>query len=478
MKNLQVVIASVPWTDTTTLIMAPGALKGALSEYGIDSIAIDLNQEVRQRINDSPVRNQIIHFFITSEVKPEAKKEIYNLFNWMADRITSYNTPWIALSLLTYISQPSCRWLCFLIKQRNPNVKITIGGAGCFGSLKGVDTFAGQLKRLGLIDYFVSGDGEKALPELITGNVEYPGINSVAWKELENLDQLPFPDYSDYNFDLYSVNSVLIWGSRGCVRECTFCDIHEHWEKFQWRSAESIFEEIKTQYELYGIDIFNFSDSLINGNQKEYRKLIKLLADFNNQQPLEKQIKWTSFFIFRPKNQMTEDDWQLTKESGAMLLMVGVESFSDPVREHLKKKFNNEDLEHNLSMAKKYGVKLALLIIIGYVTETEHDHQLQLNWLKNNQHYANDPIVNISIGSTMSVLPGTWVYQHQDDLGIKLNSDTIFQDWTVEKINSTPDIRLQRHREFLEACKENKFECSYMSDNHMLLEAYVNANQS
>jgi hypothetical protein len=300
----------------------------------------------------------------------------------------------------------------------------------------------------------------------------------MGWQEIENLNALPFPDYSDYNFDLYDINSVLIWGSRGCVRECTFCDIHEHWEKFQWRSAESIFAEIQQQYTLHGITIFNFSDSLINGNQKEYRKLIGLLANFNQTQPIEKQIKWTSFFIFRPENQMTEEDWRLTKESGAMVLMVGVESFSDPVRAHLKKKFNNQDLEHNLSMAKKYGVKLALLIIVGYVTETEQDHQIQLDWLKDNQHYANDPIIGISIGSTMSVLPGTWVYQNREELGITLNSDTVFEDWTAEKINSTPSIRMQRHREFLEACQKNNFECSFMSDNHVILEAYIIATQS
>lgn len=473
-----VVIATVPWTDTDSLLMAPGLLKSSLTSNNIMSVAIDLNQEVRHRVLSSQYRDQLIHFMLTSEVKAEAKQAIYELFHWMADRVTEYKSEWIALSLLTYLSQHSCRWLCFLIKQRNPNVKIVIGGAGCFSSLKGIDTFSSQLKSTGLIDYFINGDGEQSLVELIKGNTGYPGINSIVWQEIEQLDQLPFPDYSDYNFDLYSAKSVGILGSRGCVRECTFCDIHEHWSKFRWRSADSIFAEIMHQYSNYGTRIFKFNDSLINGNQKEYRNLIKLLADFNRPLDDNKKIQWTSFFIFRPSGQMSEDDWRLTKESGAIFLSVGVESFVDHVREHLKKKFTNADLEYNLRLAQKYKVPVSLLILVGYVTESENDHLAQLEWVRQNKHYANDPIVSIQIGSTLGILPGTWLHKHYKQLGIVLNSTEVYQDWTRADINSTPAIRMQRHQELNNELKENGFCSVYTQDNHMLIENYIKTHAS
>jgi len=480
MKTPKVVITSVPWTDTDSLLMAPGLLKSALTANNITSIAIDLNQEVRHQILSSPFKDQIIHFMLTSEVKPGATQVIHDLFSWMADRLTEYKSEWIAMSLLTYLSQPSCRWLCFLIKQRNPEVKIVIGGPGCISTLKGIDTFSSNLKRTGLVDYFIKGDGDQSLAELIKGNDTYPGINGLAWQEIENLNQLPIPDYSDYKFNLYKVNSVGILGSRGCIRECTFCDIHEHWSKFRWRSAESIFAEIQHQYLLYGIRIFKFSDSLINGNQKEYRKLIKLLADFNQTLPNDSRIQWTSFFIFRPSGQMTEDDWRLTKESGAIYLAVGVESFVDHIREHLKKKFTNVDLEYNLQLAQKYKVSVSLLVIVGYVTETSDDHQEQLRWVRQNRHYANNSVVSVQIGSTLGILPGTWLHKHYKEMGIVLNSEEVFQDWTREDINSTPEIRMQRHHELNNELKENGFCSTYFQDNHMLIEKYINnyASQS
>lgn len=473
-----VVIATVPWTDTDSLLMAPGVLKSSLTANNIKSVAIDLNQEVRHRVLASPYRDQLIHFMLTSEVKSEATKAIHDLFLWMANRITEYKSNWVALSLLTYLSQHSCRWLCFLIKQKNPDVKIVIGGAGCFSSLKGIDTFSSQLKRTGLIDYFINGDGEQSLVELVKNNATYPGINSMVWKEIENLDQLPFPDYSDYNFNLYTNNSIGILGSRGCVRECTFCDIHEHWSKFRWRSANSIFAEIMHQYNNYGTRVFKFNDSLINGNQKEYRKLIKLLANFNQTADADKKIQWASFFIFRPAGQMSEEDWKLTKDSGAILLMVGVESFVDHIRDHLKKKFTNADLEYNLQLAQKYKVPVSLLVIVGYVTETANDHRAQLEWVRQNKHYANNPIVSVRIGSTLGILPGTWLHKHYKELGIVLNSDEVYQDWTREDIDSTPVIRMQRHDELNNELKINGFRSSYAQDNHMLIENYVKTHAS
>jgi radical SAM superfamily enzyme YgiQ (UPF0313 family) len=266
---------------------------------------------------------------------------------------------------------------------------------------------------------------------------------------------------------------VGIWGSRGCVRKCTFCDIHEHWSKFQWRSADSIFAEIQEQYNRYGIRIFNFADSLINGNQKEYRRLIRLLADFNRNLATEDRIRWTSFFIFRSKAQMSEEDWRLTAESGALLLLVGVESFVDHIRDHLKKKFNNQDLDYGLKMAQRYSVPLTLLMIVGYVTETEQDHQDQLQWIRDNRHFADNPVKFVQVGSTLGILPGTWLDQHKDELNVKLNSDVVYQDWVREDIGSTPEIRMRWHQEMIAELKNNGFTSTFIQDNHVLIESYT-----
>lgn len=474
--KFDILITSVPWTDTDAPLMAPAALKGALTNHDFLTVAIDLNAEIRNLVIDSPHKSSIIKFFTTEQVDAAAIPGISDIFDLMVDRILEYNSEWVALSLLTHLSQISTKWLCFCLKQKRPNIKIVIGGPGCANSLQNIDTYLMQLKSQKLIDYYIVGDGEHSLVELLKGNSSYPGINSNNWQTLSNLDDLPLPNYDDYNFSLYRLKKVSIWGSRGCVRDCTFCDIHEHWDRFQWRSAESIVNEMKVQQQKYGVNIFHFADSLVNGNQKEYRKFIKLLSDHNLDKTENKKIKWSGFFIFRPKEQMREEDWKLTAESGAQILAVGVESFAEHVRYHLKKPFSNDDLDYGLTMSKKHNIGLALLMIVGYVTETEQDHQTQLEWIRNNQIYANNPVVSVSVGSTLAILPGTWLYQNRKQLGITLASNNVFQDWVKEDINSTPMIRMQRLKEFVQALVDSGFSPNVSMDNHQLIENYINSN--
>jgi hypothetical protein len=129
----------------------------------------------------------------------------------MVDRILSHRPEWVCLSLLTYLSQHPTRWLCFLLKQRCPDVKIVIGGPGCFSSLKSIDNYANSLKTTGLIDHYIAGDGEQSLPALISGHDNYAGIDHLDWQEIEDLNQLAPPDYSDYLWSLYKVKRVSIY---------------------------------------------------------------------------------------------------------------------------------------------------------------------------------------------------------------------------------------------------------------------------
>jgi hypothetical protein len=472
--KIDALITSVPWTDTDAPLMAPAVLKSSLVKNNFSAVAIDINAEVRDFVLKSPHQSSLIKFFTTEQIDPDAIESIDQIFNYMTDRILSYNSKWVALSLLTYLSQIPTKWLCFHLKQKRPDIKIVVGGPGCFNSLKSIDTYLTNLKAQQLIDHYITGDGEHALFELINGNNQYPGVDSSNWKEIKDLDNLPFPDYDDYNFSLYRLNKVSIWGSRGCVRDCTFCDIHEHWHKFQWRTAESIVEEIIYQHKRYGINLFHFADSLVNGNQKEYRKFIRLLSDYNLDKSENNKIKWSGFFIFRPKEQMREEDWYYTAQSGAMVLAVGVESFVEHIRYHLKKPFSNIDLDYGLQMGKKYNIGMYLLAIVGYVTETQQDHLDQLQWIKDNKHYADNPVLEVQIGSTLGILPGTWLHTNHKELGVELASDNVYQDLVKKDINNTPIIRMQRHEEIQKTLNDNGFRAQTTIDNHQLIEHYIN----
>jgi hypothetical protein len=471
-KQVRVVLAAMPWVETNSPLMAPAVLKSSLTAHNISSVALDLNREFIDLVDDHPLKYQIQQFLIYETITEDIILEVRAIFDHLATCILKHNPEWVALSLLTYMCQNATKWLCVALKSQQPDLKIVIGGPGCFSSLKGNDSFAVQLKSCCVIDAYVVGDGEHAIVQVIRGN-EYPGVNNSDWKEIQNLDDLPFPDFDDYQWHRYQEKKLAIWGSRGCVRECTFCDIHEHWEKFNWRSAENIFQEMMHQHAKYGINQFHFADSLVNGNQKEYRKLITLLAEFNHNRSEDQQIRWGGFFIFRQQEQMRDEDWKLTADSGARILVVGVESFVEHIRYHVKKKFSNQDLDYGLDMCKKYNINVSLLAIVGYATETHQDHLEQLCWLEEHTHFANTPIKSIEFGQGLAILPGTWLEKNSKSLGIQILDDNMYQNWIGSLINSTPEIREQRLREIKEHATQLGFELSTATNNHKIIHDYL-----
>jgi hypothetical protein len=178
-------------------------------------------------------------------------------------------------------------------------------------------------------------------------------------------------------------------------------------------------------------------------------------------------MHWASYFILRPESQMPEEQWKLTAESGAVRLNIGIETFVEKNRYHLKKKFSNKDIEYGLAMSKKYNIDLNFLILVGYPTETEEDHQETLQWLKEYSHYANNPIKSLSVGGTVAILPGTWLYRNQQSLGIvwKQGQSTITGGknhlWYIESTKNNYETRLGRLDDIIKVGKKHGFNVKY-----------------
>ena len=58
-------------------------------------------------------------------------------------------------------------------------------------------------------------------------------------------------------------------------------------------------------------------------------------------------------------------------------------------------------------MCKKYNIKVQMLLIVGYVSDTEETHKETVQWFANHKHYIDSPISGVSLGGTLGILPGT-----------------------------------------------------------------------
>ena len=460
-----ILILSSPLTITNVPMAAGAILKSISEQAGFTCSVVDLNILTMRWVFTHSDKNDLVDFFDSGIIKTTIEQSILQYTNSVVDLVKRYNPKILGLSVFTFYCREFTALLCKEIKIRCPDMQIVIGGAGITDVSSAEPEFAENLQKKQLIDHFIKGDAEQSFYEFLKGNHAFPGINRSHWEQLTNNDlaTLPYPNYDDYKWSWYGPGlyeteeefnnadkrysvGIPITGSKGCVRNCTFCDFIISHKKFTWRTAENIFAEIIHQQKKYKQNNFTFTDSLINGNMKEYRRLIGMLANHNDSQPHDQRITWYSQFIMRPKDQFKEDLWELTARSGAQWLAIGIESFDDKIRLEMGKSFTNEDINFGLSMMKKYGINSYFMFMIGYVTETQEVYDQVKQWLQDRVEYKD--IMTLGIVGTVAIIKNTYLDKNQDKFGViwldnsgsSQIKKTLF-DWATSDNKNTPAER-------------------------------------
>lgn len=453
MNQLDILICSAPGVFSDQPTLAPALLKASVTSAGFNCRAIDLNIEVYNRIKVYQHRSKLEDFFREQTIDNTTADVIGDLIEYCCDRILSYDPKILGLSLLTQDCQFFTLWLCYHLKIQKPEIKIVIGGSGIKNFVaESKLNYAKFLKDNGYINDYVNGDGEYSIVEYLKNNLDFPGINSSHWEPISDLNRLPFPDFDDYDFSMYNDVGIPLCDSRGCVRSCEFCDVIEHWKKYQYRTADNIFEEMICQISRYGIRKFYFYNSLTNGNMKEFQKLLDLIVEHNDKNP-DAQISWTGYFIVRNQKQHPEVLWQKIKRSNGHL-QLGIESVVEKVRVNLGKNFRNEDIDYHLEMAKKYQVPLLLLLIVGYPTETQQDFAYTKQWFRDRRNFADGPVEQV-IFSLAAILPNTELDRKQDEYG--LIKGTIPTIWMSPATQVSTQDRLDYYNDLTRLLEELGF---------------------
>jgi radical SAM superfamily enzyme YgiQ (UPF0313 family) len=227
-------------------------------------------------------------------------------------------------------------------------------------------------------------------------------------------------DVSNYrNLESKDSNVFSISASRGCVRNCSFCDISSTWKKFRFRSSKNVSSEILKHHREVGAVHFTIVDSLINGSLKSFHDFNLEMIKLKETYPTLANFSYNGMFIVRNAKSHTEKLYADMAAAGCDSLAIGVETGSDRLRAEMNKKFTNEDLDHHLEMCQKYGIKNAFFMFVGYPTETKEDYQASLDLLTRYQKYLIDnTIIGINHSGIFGLLPDTPVFEQRNEIGI------------------------------------------------------------
>jgi len=387
---------------------AAAALSSCIRSMGWDCKIFDFNLFLHHNVDTQTwIELELYWRCKTVELAPAIRLELERVANMFVDNIVVYAPDMLGISVFTRMSvMPAWELLQYL--RPRFDCKIVIGGNGAYSWAGGIPklestgtnntSFGEFAKSSNLIDYYIHGDGEVAITELLKGNLDYAGINGTPPIQIEDITNLPYPDYRDIepkNYLYTHQPGMYITASRGCVRNCTFCNVPEIWPKFKSRKADDVVEEIVRGKKQFGATVFQFTDSLLNGNMKTWRDINRKLILAKQADSELEPIRYLGQFICRTKLDQTERDWELMAAAGADMLVTGFESFSPNVRRHMGKHYSNADIDFHFAQSAKHGIKNVCLMFVGYPTETQQDHEYNIEFLHRYQRYAKAGVIHM-----------------------------------------------------------------------------------
>jgi len=337
------------------------------------------------------------------------------------------------------------------IKERDPGRIVVFGGPQVALNWKG-------RAALGYadVDAVVSGEGEVTLPEMVEGIERRGRLQPTpgAWTrisgrmvgikprpEIADLDQVPFPDYSGFDFARYEFpDKMYTFLTRGCINRCVFCGESLFVERFRHRTGPRVHAEIRHEVSRHPeIGLFEFSDCLINGRLQELMALADLLIE---QGP---KIRWQAQAIVRPF--MTRGVFDKLAASGCREMLFGIESGSQRVIDRMRKGFRVADAENVVRDAAQAGIDVVANFMVGFPGETDADFAATLAFVEKNARWIR--YVNPD-QTTTGMAPGTYLWEHWDEFGI-VEPDGL--NWRTRDGRNTIDIRRGRYERFRKRCK-------------------------
>jgi radical SAM superfamily enzyme YgiQ (UPF0313 family) len=482
-----VVLFAIPLMEVKWPAPAIYHLKGQIEADGKTTCAaIDANvliyDSFKYEWNDIVY---MLHWHTPDPMWDLYKKVITRLKEIFTEYITLHDPEWVAISIFSLNSRRVGTDIIKFVREQWPNKKILIGGTG-LGDALGDTAFeyANKLLADKLIDYYITGEGEVAVVELICkNNPNAVGINRPN-RQIQNLEGLAFANYDEcvhslYPFEKYDSGkpTYILTGSRGCVRRCDFCDVYRLWPKFKTRGGEHMAKEMIYHYEKKGVDTFYLSDSLVNGSMKAFRELVDVLLKY--QEDHNMKFRWGGQFIARTNSQMSTEDYMRASAAGLENVGIGLEHASERMRKLMRKGFDNDalyDTIHNLSKSRIY---VMFNILFGHPLETEEDFEENIKFLHDFKWASDDgTIAALNLQHYIAFLPGTDFADNKDDLVV----DDVGTFWKSKHISTLdfPEIYRRRKR-MSDVCKDLNWktfnEEAYMSYMERELLYYYNTKE-
>jgi anaerobic magnesium-protoporphyrin IX monomethyl ester cyclase len=246
------------------------------------------------------------------------------------------------------------------------------------------------LQAIPAIDLLVVGEGELAFSRLLSGTA----TNGLVFRQgskivdlgdsdiVDNLDELPFPDYSLVDLGRYQEHLSYAYNhrrqgvlltSRGCPFLCTYCNTFAG-KTARLRSAENVVAEMEQMSREHAIDDFYVVDDIFNMDRKRTAAIFRKIIDLGRD--------WHLYFVNGLRADiMTRELVDLMADAGTAWVTYAVESGSPRIQKLVKKDMRLAKAAEIINYSQDRGMVVNVNTMYGFPTETPADAQLTLDYL-------------------------------------------------------------------------------------------------
>lgn len=330
---------------------------------------------LKQKGIDCVLHDDNLHEFTDAQFKELFLKYKGNLH---AVGLTSVSTTLRQLSRLARIS-----------KEMLPDVPVIVGGPHArllpedIMEYPEVDIVFTSEAELAITDY-AEGTALSEIEGIMyrdNGRIaENPMVNVI-----ENLDEIPFPDYTLFNIADYHTtkgiskrhpNSYII-NSRGCPYRCTFCSSKSlnptPKKKIRYRSAANSIAEIEMLVNKYNVHELFFSDDMFTGN----RDLVFGICEGIIHAGLD--VIWV---CQTHVNNIDQEKLKIMKRAGCHQICFGVESGDVNIQKEIRKNLDLQKVIETVRMTQQVGIDARASFMFGNQYETADTMQRTIDFAK------------------------------------------------------------------------------------------------
>jgi len=271
-------------------------------------------------------------------------------------------------------------------KLKNPNINVVVGGSHA-------TALPALLTKETTIDAVLRGEADEQLINYIDaleGRGTFGDVKGLCTELgsspptiVEDVDSLSMPDWNlvdlskykgKYHGFFYDREPVgLIYSSRGCPGQCTFCSRVVGGNKWRPHSPDRVLDEVKVLIEEHNVQEIHFEDDSFTLDRERAGKILRSMSKLDISIGFPNGVRLDT---------LTDDLLRVMKASGVNSITCGIEFGSQKILNMCKKGLSLEGIERQVNKIKSHGLRAQGFFIIGYPHETKRDINMTIELAK------------------------------------------------------------------------------------------------